>query len=64
MPSSDKILKITIIVNRVAKVGVSLEMTNASWRVGLVYTVGVLAGSLANSVVDPVTHLAGASGEP
>jgi len=43
-------------------VGPVLEMTNSWWRVGLVYVVGVVSGSLAMSVIHPEAFLAGASG--
>lgn len=43
-------------------VGLSLEMSNAWWRVALVYTLGLLSGSLAQAVIKPGTFLAGASG--
>jgi Rhomboid family. len=40
--------------------GVPLEMVHRWWRVSLVYLTGVLAGSLAVSITDPGTYLAGA----
>ena len=43
-------------------VGLSLEMSNSWWRVGLVYVLGVTAGSLASSILSPGAFLAGASG--
>ncbi|KAJ8917334.1 hypothetical protein NQ315_002356 [Exocentrus adspersus] len=42
--------------------GVPLEMVHKWWRVLLVYFAGVAAGSLATSITDPTSHLAGASG--
>ena len=42
--------------------GVPLEMVHGSARVGLIYTSGVLAGSLSTSVLDPEVGLVGASG--
>ena len=43
-------------------VGVPLEMSHQGCRVGLVYLMGVLAGSLGTSIFDPRMYLAGASG--
>ena len=43
-------------------VGLPLEMSHGSLRVMLVYTFGVIAGSLATSCLDPHVYLAGASG--
>ena len=43
-------------------VGLSLEMSNSWWRVGLVYTIGVISGSLGTAIIKPGTYLAGASG--
>jgi rhomboid-related protein 1/2/3 len=42
--------------------GIPLEMVHKNWRVALVYLSGVLAGSLAASISDPKSYLAGASG--
>ena len=42
--------------------GVPLEMVHGSARVGLIYSSGVLAGSLSTSVLDPAVCLVGASG--
>lgn len=42
--------------------GVPLEMVHKWWRVGIVYIAGVVAGSLASSITDPYSFLAGASG--
>lgn len=42
--------------------GVPLEMAHKWWRVLLVYFCGVIAGSLASSLMDPNVYLAGASG--
>ncbi|TRY70827.1 hypothetical protein TCAL_04481 [Tigriopus californicus] len=43
-------------------VGLPLEMTHGPYRVGTVYLVGVLAGSLGSSIFEPHAFLAGASG--
>lgn len=43
-------------------VGLPLEMSHGSARIGVVYISGVLAGSLATSSFDPNMYLAGASG--
>ena len=43
-------------------VGLPLELSHGSMRVGLVYVFGVVAGSLGTSAVDPNVFLAGASG--
>ena len=53
-----------ILVNIVLQllVGLALEMSNSWWRVGLVYVLGVTAGSLSFSVISPGAFLAGASG--
>lgn len=42
--------------------GIPLEMVHKWYRVGIVYSVGVIAGSLGSSLSDPATFLAGASG--
>ncbi|VEL11072.1 unnamed protein product [Protopolystoma xenopodis] len=42
--------------------GLLLEVVHKFWRVGLVYLLGVIAGSLASSVTDRYTFLVGASG--
>ncbi|KAK9874299.1 hypothetical protein WA026_002651 [Henosepilachna vigintioctopunctata] len=42
--------------------GIPLEMVHKSWRVLSIYFAGVLAGSLATSVIDPTIKLGGASG--
>ncbi|XP_023218612.1 rhomboid-related protein 2-like [Centruroides sculpturatus] len=42
--------------------GLPLELVHKWWRVGLVYLLGVIAGSLGSSITDPNTFLAGASG--
>jgi membrane associated rhomboid family serine protease len=42
--------------------GIPLEMVHRWWRILLVYTCGVVAGSLATSITDPDVYLAGASG--
>nr|CAH8827718.1 unnamed protein product [Trichobilharzia regenti] len=42
--------------------GLLLELVHKFWRVGLVYLLGVITGSLAHSVSDPYVLLAGASG--
>ncbi|KAK6170629.1 hypothetical protein SNE40_018979 [Patella caerulea] len=43
-------------------VGIPLEMVHGSFRIGLVYMAGVLAGSLGTSVFDIDAFLVGASG--
>jgi len=43
-------------------VGLPLEMTNNWWRVGIVYSSGVLFGSLVFSLTNPRAWLMGASG--
>ncbi|XP_075410310.1 rhomboid-related protein 2 [Tenrec ecaudatus] len=42
--------------------GIPLEMVHKGHRVGLVYLAGVIAGSLASSIFDPLKFLVGASG--
>lgn len=42
--------------------GIPLEMVHKGLRVGLVCLAGVLAGSLASSIFDPLKSLVGASG--
>ncbi|XP_057561944.1 rhomboid-related protein 2 isoform X1 [Hippopotamus amphibius kiboko] len=42
--------------------GIPLEMVHKGLRVGLVYLAGVIAGSLASSIFDPLRFLVGASG--
>lgn len=42
--------------------GIPLEMVHKGLRVGLVYLAGVIAGSLASSIFDPLKYLVGASG--
>ncbi|XP_053067768.1 rhomboid-related protein 2 isoform X3 [Acinonyx jubatus] len=42
--------------------GIPLEMVHKGLRVGLVYLAGVIAGSLASSIFDPLRCLVGASG--
>ncbi|XP_003745510.1 rhomboid-related protein 2 [Galendromus occidentalis] len=42
--------------------GIPLEMVHKWYRVGIVYFMGVIAGSLGSSLSDPRTLLAGASG--
>ncbi|XP_074653793.1 rhomboid-related protein 2-like [Tubulanus polymorphus] len=42
--------------------GIPLELVHKWWRVGIVYSLGVIAGSLATSVTDPSVYLCGASG--
>ncbi|PWA20696.1 hypothetical protein CCH79_00011537, partial [Gambusia affinis] len=42
--------------------GIPLEMVHKGQEVGSVYLAGVLAGSLASSIFDPLTVLVGASG--
>ena len=43
-------------------VGLPLEMSHGPVRVAAVYIMGVVSGSLATSVINPVVYLAGASG--
>ncbi|KAM8871197.1 rhomboid-related protein 2 isoform 3-T3 [Spinachia spinachia] len=43
-------------------VGVPLELVHKGFEVGMVYTSGVLAGSLCSSIFDPLSALVGASG--
>ena len=42
--------------------GLVLEMVNGSWRVGLVFFSGILAGSLSAYCFDPLYGLIGCSG--
>lgn len=42
--------------------GIPLEMVHHWWRVGIIYLIGVIAGSLGTSISDPSVYLAGASG--
>lgn len=42
--------------------GVPLELVHKGFEVGMVYMSGVLAGSLASSIFDPLSALVGASG--
>lgn len=42
--------------------GLPLEMVHGWWRVLIIYFMGVIAGSLATSITDPMAKLAGASG--
>ncbi|CAH8457650.1 unnamed protein product [Schistosoma turkestanicum] len=42
--------------------GLLLELVHKFWRVGLVYLLGVISGSLANSVTDSFSLMGGASG--
>ena len=42
--------------------GIILELVHKWWRVGLVYCLGVIGGSLAASVTKPNYYLCGASG--
>ncbi|XP_059810416.1 rhomboid-related protein 2 [Hypanus sabinus] len=42
--------------------GIPLELVHKGHRVGLVYIAGVIAGSLASSIFDPLLSLVGASG--
>ncbi|GFG35048.1 hypothetical protein Cfor_07649, partial [Coptotermes formosanus] len=55
---------IHLVVNLLVQLllGIPLEMVHHWWRVLIVYIAGVVAGSLATSVTDPYTRLAGASG--
>lgn len=43
-------------------IGLPLELIHKFWRVGIVYLLGVIAGSLGSSIVDSYTFLVGASG--
>nr|XP_004551070.2 rhomboid-related protein 2 [Maylandia zebra] len=43
-------------------VGIALELVHKGFEVGMVYLSGVLAGSLASSIFDPLSALVGASG--
>jgi rhomboid-related protein 1/2/3 len=42
--------------------GLSLELVDGWWRVGIIYLAGGLAGSLGTSLCNPTTKLIGASG--
>ncbi|XP_047218126.1 rhomboid-related protein 2 [Girardinichthys multiradiatus] len=42
--------------------GIPLELVHKGFEVGMVYMAGVLAGSLASSIFDPLSVLVGASG--
>lgn len=42
--------------------GIPLELVHKGFEVGMVYLAGVLAGSLASSIFDPLSGLVGASG--
>ncbi|XP_061918274.1 rhomboid-related protein 2 isoform X2 [Entelurus aequoreus] len=42
--------------------GIPLEMVHKGFEVGMIYLAGVLAGSLASSIFDPLSALVGASG--
>ncbi|XP_008320945.1 rhomboid-related protein 2 [Cynoglossus semilaevis] len=42
--------------------GIPLELVHKGFEVGMVYLAGVLAGSLASSIFDPLSALVGASG--
>uniref|UniRef100_A0A1B6LK46 EF-hand domain-containing protein n=2 Tax=Graphocephala atropunctata TaxID=36148 RepID=A0A1B6LK46_9HEMI len=55
---------IHLVVNIMVQVllGIPLEMVHRWWRVLIVYSAGVIAGSLATSISDPYVYLAGASG--
>ncbi|XP_068248953.1 rhomboid-related protein 2-like isoform X2 [Palaemon carinicauda] len=41
--------------------GIILEVVHGWWRIGIIYLSGVLFGSLAQSISDPTSYLAGAS---
>ena len=43
-------------------IGIPLEFVHGSFRVGLLYCVGVVVGSMTSLVVTPETYLVGASG--
>ena len=53
-----------IVINVVMQliVGLPLEMSHGSLRIGNVYVAGVVSGSLATACLDPQMYLAGASG--
>ncbi|XP_076440786.1 rhomboid-related protein 3-like [Babylonia areolata] len=53
-----------IVFNLIAQLifGFPLEMVHGWWRTTIIYLTGVIAGSLAHSVVDPAVGLVGASG--
>lgn len=55
---------IHLIVNLVFQLflGIPLEMVHGWWRVMLIYVCGAFTGSLAHSVFDSHSFLAGASG--
>ncbi|KAH9507445.1 Rhomboid- protein 2 [Bulinus truncatus] len=55
---------IDLIFNVVIQIvlGVPLEIMYKSWRVGLVWTLGVIAGSLGQSITDHYVGLVGAAG--
>lgn len=42
--------------------GIPLELVHKGFEVGMIYMAGVLAGSLASSIFDPLSALVGASG--
>ncbi|KAM4735161.1 rhomboid-related protein 2 isoform 1-T2 [Anableps anableps] len=42
--------------------GIPLELVHKGFEIGMVYLAGVLAGSLASSIFDPLSGLVGASG--
>lgn len=42
--------------------GIPLEMVHKGFEIGMVYMAGVIAGSLASSIFDPLSALVGASG--
>lgn len=42
--------------------GIPLELIHKGWRVAIVYISGIVSGSLAASISDPTSYLAGASG--
>ena len=42
--------------------GIPLELIHKGWRVAIVYLAGIISGSLAASISDPTSYLAGASG--
>ncbi|KAL1130300.1 hypothetical protein AAG570_013238, partial [Ranatra chinensis] len=53
-----------LILNLIIQValGIPLEMVHGWWRIFIVYSAGVILGSLGTSVADPNVFLAGASG--
>lgn len=42
--------------------GIPLELVHKFWRIGAIYTIGAMTGSLLMTSADPKTYLGGASG--